>query len=320
MSRIAIVHPLTLVGKELRERLEGSLGLAAEIQLLSASEEEIGTITEVAGAATFVNRLTEEAVEDADLCFFCGPAAADRPYFRAVAAGGRTIVLSSGATTEDGVPAVAGLNERAWIGHRRLLSPAPAAILLARLAAALAPAGLRSASATVILPVSGHGQAGLDALFEETRALLTFTGKGKSKLFASQVAFNLIPATGAADEIERQTAAILGEGAPAITAQAVQGGIFHAVSASVSLELESRLDAAGLRRALGDAAEIALVKQPARLGPVEAAGEERILVGELRDATPGRVWLWAAMDNLTTGGAINALRVAETVLSSGPVV
>jgi aspartate-semialdehyde dehydrogenase len=42
-------------------------------------------------------------------------------------------------------------------------------------------------------------------------------------------------------------------------------------------------------------------------------------VGEIRSAPgqPGAVWLWAALDNLTRGGATNAIEIAARVLGVG---
>lgn len=318
MSGIAIVHPLSLVGKELRERLEARPDLASEIHLFTSDEDEVGTVTEVAGGAGFVNRLSDDALEEVALTFFCGDAAKDRPAFARLSAEGRAIVLSSGAGLDDGFPAVAGLNERSWSGRRRLLNPAPAAMLLARVIDALRPAGLRRGVAMVVLPVSDFGQRGLDTLYEETRALLTFSGAAKPKLFPAQIAFNLLPSLTSGEEIERQVAVMLGEEGPRLSAQAVQAGVFHAVSASIALEFDGDQPEAEVRQRLAQLSEFSLVKNPKRLGPVDAAGEEKILIGDIRDAGGGRVWIWAAMDNLTTGGAINAVRVAEAVLGITP--
>jgi aspartate-semialdehyde dehydrogenase len=49
------------------------------------------------------------------------------------------------------------------------------------------------------------------------------------------------------------------------------------------------------------------------LGPVAAAAIDKVLYAVRKDDSGG-VWLWAAVDNLTRGGALNALEVAEAVL------
>jgi aspartate-semialdehyde dehydrogenase len=319
LSRIAIVHPLTLVGKELRERLDAAPALATDVRLFASDEEEIGTVTEAAGGATFVHRIEDGAFDDVDLVLLCGDISRDRQALAQIAPGTRVIVLSSGATSADGEPAAADLDEARWLSKPRLLSPSPAALLVARLVAAAQQVGVQRAVASVVLPVSEYDQRGLDTLFDETRALLTFSNPKKAKLFAGQVAFNLIPGRPDGAEIERQIAAILGDGAPAVAVQSAQGGVFHALSASVHLTLADGYSIADLKRTLSSSSELRFVKHGEKLGPVEAAGEDRILVGDLRESGAGGFWLWAAMDNLTTGRAVHALRLAAALLGSGPV-
>ncbi|HKQ98260.1 MAG TPA: aspartate-semialdehyde dehydrogenase, partial [Candidatus Polarisedimenticolia bacterium] len=54
--------------------------------------------------------------------------------------------------------------------------------------------------------------------------------------------------------------------------------------------------------------------------PVERAGEAGILATGLRPAgAPGAFWLWLVSDNLTSGAALNAVRIAEAVWARGAV-
>lgn len=317
MSSVAVVHPLSLVGKELLDRLEQFPDLSGGVRLFSLVEDEVGTVTEAAGAATFVHRLGAEELDGVDLTFFCGDGASDRPLFSLVPESGRGIVLSRGATAADALPAAIGLNEAAWSANRRLLVPSPAATLLARLAAALAPFDVRSLAATIVEPVSELGREGIDALFEETRALLNMTRPKGTRRFPAQLAFNLLPGRQPIGEIERQTALLLGAAAPRISAQALQGGLFHGVAASVLVELGGDAEAAAIRKALGKDPAFELGRRPEQLGPVAAAGTERIVVGEVSEAGARRCWIWAVIDNLTTGGAIPALQLAQALVGTG---
>jgi aspartate-semialdehyde dehydrogenase len=53
------------------------------------------------------------------------------------------------------------------------------------------------------------------------------------------------------------------------------------------------------------------------LGPIDVAGRETLLIGsiELRPGLPGAFWLWGAMDNLTLGGAANAVAIVEALVA-----
>lgn len=314
MNSIALVHPMSLLGKEVRERLEQRPDLCREVRLLASDEQEVGTLTESAGAASFVGRADAEGLAGADLAIFCGDISADRVALAQMPATSRAIVASYGAGVEDGLPAVAGIAGDPWLGHDRLLSPSPTALAVAAILDPLAGLELASAAVTALLPVAERNQAGLDALFEETRSVLNFTGPGRSGLFAAQIAFNLLPDRAAGELAEAQLASLLGP-SPRVAVQAVRGGIFHAVAISLLLRLERASGIAEIRQLLTRNPILRFAKISAKLGPVAAAGEERILLGELRAAADG-ISLWAALDQLLLA-AHNVLRLAEGMLRGG---
>jgi aspartate-semialdehyde dehydrogenase len=58
-----------------------------------------------------------------------------------------------------------------------------------------------------------------------------------------------------------------------------------------------------------------LSDKPRLLGPIDAAASDKVLFGTVRkDEAAGGLWLWAVMDNLTRGGALNAIEIAEALL------
>lgn len=318
MSRVAIVHPTSLVAKELRERLESRPDLGRDLRLYSLEEEEIGAVTEAAGAATFVARLEDDSLADVDLAFFCGEIEATRAALRGLPRGIPAVILSPGATAEDGPYAVAGVRGDTLAGLDRVTSPHPAAVALALLLAPLAALRPRRAAATIVLPVSTLGDAGIDELFEQTRGILAFSGTPRSKRFAAQIAFNLLPSAEDATEIARAARESAGLDLP-LSLQLVQGGVFHSLSATLEVDLETRVGPAEVRRALGRWPTIELAREPRKLGPVAAAGEEKLLVGEVREgAQAGAHRIWAVMDNLVRGGALNALELGAALVAEGP--
>lgn len=309
MTHVAIVHPLTLLGKELRQAI-GERHPEWEVSLLSAREEEVGTVTEVGGAAALVGAWDEEALVRQEWCFFCGEASWDRPLLARLGASARAVVLSTGASVEDGVPAVAGLPlpplERGTIW----LSPHPAVVGLAHLAQALGALGLERLVATAVVPASERGQAGLDELFEQTTDLLAFRGKPPKAVFGGQLAFNLLPAPGLGQAVESQFAALPLPPSAACSVQAVQGGVFHGLALSVEARMRQEVEARQVAAALRRDPSFELVRDGRLLGPIASAGSDRLLVGEIRCAGP-TVWLWTVYDNLTVGAVANALSLAE---------
>jgi aspartate-semialdehyde dehydrogenase len=104
-----------------------------------------------------------------------------------------------------------------------------------------------------------------------------------------------------------------------VATQVVQAGVFHSYSASVHVAFApAPAGVPGLeavREALSAAPWLRWADQEP-LGPVDAAGAEEVLLGPLRPdgARPGAFWLWSVMDNLTRGGASNAVALAEALL------
>ena len=248
MSAIAILHPSGLLGKELRETLEARHPEWSDLRLLSSREEEIGTLTEIAGAAALVGRFEPESLAGVAVAFFCGEMADNRPLLAELPEETTAIVLSYDATVEDGLPIVAGVNTAEAHGGRVLLSPHPGAVLLAHLLHPLRRLALAEAVATLIQPASMRDDAGLEELFEQTRQIIAMTRRTPTPVFAAH------PLLEQADK-------------------------------------------------------------PRHLGPVDAAASDKVLLGAVRkDEATGGFWLWAAMDNLTRGGALNAIEIAEAVV------
>lgn len=312
MSRIAIVHPGTLLGKELRAALARRHGPGFELRLFSTDEEEIGTVTETGGTATFVDRFDPDLLAPFAVVFFCGEIERDRPLFTSLPPGPCAVVASPGATAADGRLAVGGF-ALAAAGAGPLVSPHAAVVGLLQLLRILAPLAPREVLATAIQPVSHYGEAGIEELFAETRGILTFAGRRRHALFGRQLAFNLMPAKADdGEEVDRQLAALLGGAeAPDCRLRLLQGNAFHGVALSVELRFTAAPTARELQRRLRADPLIEIARATNRPGPIDAAGSERILVGPVRTDAAGRTWLWAVFDNLTVGGALNAIALAE---------
>jgi len=316
MSAIAILHPGDLVGKELRETIDrgegGTDGRYGEIRLLSTHEAEIGMLTEAMGAAALVQPYQPESLLGVEAAFFCGPIAANRPLLAALPKGVRAIVLSPDATAEDGTPVVAGVNDAAARGGRPLLSPHPAVVLLAHLLHPLAGLGLEQAVGTLVQPASMRGDAGLEELFEQTRQIVAMTQRRRSQVFGAQLAFNLLPVAGAIEPLVALLAAVLGAAGnrPSLSLQVVQGGVFHCFSASLNVRLGGDPGLPAFRRALAANTHLQPADDPRHLGPIDVAASDKVLHGTPRKEGAGSFWLWAVMDNLTRGGALNALEIA----------
>jgi aspartate-semialdehyde dehydrogenase len=335
MSAVAIVNPSDLLGKEIRETLERRAGGPwGEIRLLTTRSDEAGALTELAGGAALIAPLDADALDGIDLAFFCGTAAEIAAGLSRLPPEATAVVLAPPASGSPPLaatagrlagarPVVAGVNgeaarpgARAADGHGRiLLSPHPSVVLLAHLLHPLAELGLEEAVATVVQPASVAGDRGLDELFEQTRQIVAMRERRASPVFGAQLAFNLLPVAAPAGDLAATLAAVL-PGARPLSFQLLQGGVFHSLAASLFVRLAGAPGVKGVRKALADHAEIELVKKPSHLGPIDAAASDKVLVGAVQEdpAIAGGYWLWGVMDNLTRGGALNAIEIAEQAL------
>ena len=313
MSGIAIVHPTNLLGKELVDTIEGRAKQWREVRLLSTLEDEVGGLTDLAGAAALVSRYEPDSLHGISTVYFCGPVKANRPLFQDLPPGATGVVLSPDATAEDGIPVVAGVNTEAARPGQILVSPHPAVVLLAHLLHPLRDLRPESVVATVIQPASVYDKEGLDELFEQTRNIVAMTSPPPSPIFGTQLSFNMIPtATDSAPLSETLQAVLGGESLP-VSFQVVQGGIFHSVTASLYVRFGKSTSAQGLRKALGASPYLELADRPKQLGPIEAAASEKVIFGTVRKDHLGGYWFWAVMDNLTRGGALNAIETVEAI-------
>jgi aspartate-semialdehyde dehydrogenase len=99
-----------------------------------------------------------------------------------------------------------------------------------------------------------------------------------------------------------------------VALQILQGSVFHGIAASLFVRCPANPTLTAFRKALGGNPVLEAAYKPRLLGPVDAAASDKVIFGSLRKDDAGGFWLWAVMDNLTRGSALNALEIAEAVL------
>lgn len=316
MSAIAIVHPGTLVGRELRLAIESRLKSWRDVRLLSTNEDEVGTLTELQGAATIVVRYEPESFKGVSTVYFCGPVEANRPLYGDVPSSALAVVLSPDATLEDGVPVVAGVNTDAVaaVSGSRLVSPHPAVVLIAHVLHPLRQLQPVDAVATLIQPASAQGDPGIEELFEQTREIVMMSGRTPATVYGTQLAFNLLPAAAEtlplSDLLQKVISGMEME-LPPVPLQVIQGGIFHGMALSLHVRFGGSPTPQALRKALTANPYVEIAKDPGHLGPITSATSDKVLVGTIRKDVAGGYWFWAILDNLTRGTALNAVDIAE---------
>ena len=175
--------------------------------------------------------------------------------------------------------------------------------------------------------VSGAGKTGMDELVNQTQNV--YANKELKKIkFTKQIAFNAIPHIGAfldngnTEEEQKmidETKKILDEGIK-ISATCVRTAVFIGHSEAINIEFDSPLDAKEARNILSNFNGISVIdhrKDAGYVTPVEIAGEDKVYISRIRQdlSVDNGLNLWVVSDNLRKGAALNAVQIAEVLIS-----
>jgi aspartate-semialdehyde dehydrogenase len=177
--------------------------------------------------------------------------------------------------------------------------------------------------------VSGAGKAGMDELWDQTKAIYSL-GPTPPKKFPKQIAFNVIPFIGAfmddgyTDEETKmwnETHKMLDPDI-ALTVTCVRTPVFVGHAEAVNIEFESPLDEDEAREILREAPGVIVVDRRDDTGyitPKDAQGEFAVYVSRIRnDPTIAHgLNLWVVSDNLRKGAALNAVQIAQLLHERG---
>ncbi|MEE8524813.1 MAG: Asd/ArgC dimerization domain-containing protein [Thermoanaerobaculia bacterium] len=314
MRRLALIHPTGLVAAELREALEKHRELWDELRLLSSVEDEAGVLTSVRGTAAVIQSFAADHLDGVDLAFFDGPMEVNRPLLEELPPDAVAVLLSPDAGPEDGHPVVAGVNPETAAESPRLISPHPGTVALAHLLYPLLPYQPYRAVATLLEPASTLGKVGLDEMLAQTRSVLAFQSQPPRDVLPAQMAFNVLPDSAPTAAMRAQLSTILGTDV-GLSIRALRVGVFHSYGVSLYVDLDEDPGVEAVIGALGAHPVNELAEEPGLLGPIDAAARDEVLIGSVvpEPGRPGGYHLWAAMDNLTCGGAGNALAILEAL-------
>jgi aspartate-semialdehyde dehydrogenase len=179
--------------------------------------------------------------------------------------------------------------------------------------------------------VSGAGKAGMDELWNQTKAIYGL-GDATPKLFPKQIAFNVIPYIGSfrddgyTDEEAKmwdETHKILDPDIK-LTVTCVRVPVFVGHSESVTLEFDRPISPDEARAILREAPGVMVIDKQEHDGyitPVDAAGEHAVYVSRIRkDPTvENGLSLWIVSDNLRKGAALNAVQIAQLLDETGTI-
>jgi aspartate-semialdehyde dehydrogenase len=246
-----------------------------------------------------------------DLCFFSVGTGPSSELVPPTAESGTTCIDKSDAfRLSEGVPlVVAGVNDDALDGGPIVANPNCSAIQLSCVLKPLHDAvGLRRVRLATYQSMSGAGDAGIERLraVSPMEADLAMDWELDGEEFSEEA------------KLRAETQKILGFPELPLQATCVRVPILVGHAQAIWVETVERLSPDDARTILGAAPHVALAGFPT---PGEAAGGDEVLVGRIRhDPTePNGLALWSVNDNLRKGAALNAVQIAELLLSRQPV-
>jgi len=177
---------------------------------------------------------------------------------------------------------------------------------------------------------SGWGKEAVEELFTQTRDILKGK-KAKVRVLPRQIAFNVFPQidkftpngyTKEEMKMVNETRKIMEDDSIQVTATTVRVPVVIGHSESVNIETEKKLTVPEVREMLRKFPTVKVVDDPEKgiyPTPIDCAGKDETLVGRIREdiSIPNGIELWIVSDNLRRGAALNAVLIAERMISDG---
>ena len=339
--RFAVVGATGAVGREMISVLvERELPLEG-IRLL-ASERSAGTAIDVNGTEVEVEELTPDSFQGIDIALFSAGGEISKKFAPYAVEAGAIVIDNSSAFRMDPtlplvVPEVNSNVAREYLvalrkaGKRGGIIANPNCSTI-QLAVVLKPLleqfGLERVVVSTYQSVSGAGKQGMDELWNQTLQLFNQQPL-EIKKFPHQIAFNCIPHideflengyTKEEMKVVNESRKILGVADLRITATAVRVPVFSCHSESVNVQLGKAATVAQVRDLLRGSPGVMVVDVPAEKDyplATDIAGSDATFVGRIRvdESAPNAFNMWVVADNLRKGAALNAVQIAEVVLT-----
>ena len=289
-----------------------------------ASARSAGKTLGFRGQQITVEALDENSFDGVDLALFSAGSGIARKYAPLAVKAGAVVVDNSSAFRMDpNVPLVIPeINARRIAEHKGIIAVPNCSAITALVP--LWPIHRQNRIRRVILSTyqaaSGAGAAAMEELVESTRANLS--GRAyQPKVLPHPYAFNVFnhdtridPETGYNEEetkVIRETRKIFEDERIAIGVTCVRVPVLRAHCQAITFECERPISEQEVRKILSAAAGVK-IHFPM---PVDAAGQDAVLVGRIRndlsDASGHSISMFVAADQLLKGAALNAIQIAE---------
>ncbi len=329
---VAVVGATGNVGREMLGVLAERSFPADQVTAL-ASRRSQGIEVSYGERTLKVKALEHHDFSATDICLMSAGAAVSRQWSPKIAAAGAVVIDNSSCWRYDAeIPLIVPeVNADAIAGFRKRGIIANPNCSTAQLVVALKPlhdhARIKRVVVATYQSVSGAGKEAMDELFAQTKSVFTLDEMTPKK-FPKRIAFNLIPHIDVFMEdgytkeewkMVVETKKIL-DPKIKLVATCVRVPVFISHSEAVNVEFENPITADEAREILRTAPGCLVIdsREPGGyVTPYEAAGEDATYISRIReDATVDNgLAMWIVSDNLRKGAALNAIQIAECLIS-----
>ena len=331
--RVAVVGATGNVGREMLQTLAERSFPVDEVVALASQRSAGGEVSFGEDDVLKVQRLDQFNFKGIDIVLSSAGAKVSADFApRAGAAGAVVIDNTSYFRMDPDVPLVVPeVNPQAIAGYKKKNIIANPNCSTIQMVVALKPlhdvAPIKRIVVATYQSVSGAGKDAMDELFNQTRGIYMNAPIERTK-FTKQIAFNCIPHidvfmddgyTKEEWKMSVETKKIL-DPKIKVTATCVRVPVFISHAEAVNVEFEKPLSADEARAILKSAPGVGVVDHRVDEGyvtQVEAAGEDKVYVSRIREdhTIDNGLSLWVVSDNLRKGAALNAVQIAEKLVS-----
>ena len=336
--RVAIVGATGLVGGEFLKVLAQRSFPIDDLRLY-ASDRSAGKKLSFMGQALEVAETTDDSFKGVDIALFSAGADISKHFSPIAARAGAVVIDNSSAFRMDPEAplVIPEVNPQDIQTHKGIIANPNCSTI--QMVVALNPLHQVSPIQRIVVStyqaVSGTGANAVEELRQQTRQMMD----GKEKEIAPQaypyrIAFNALPfVEGFLDndytteewKMVMETRKIMHEPDLPVCATCVRVPVYVGHGESVNVEFGRPMSVQEARKLLSNAPGVKVLDDPKKQAyplPIQAEGTDDVFVGRVRQdvSHPNALAMWVVADNLRKGAALNAVQIAEVVVSEDLLV
>jgi aspartate-semialdehyde dehydrogenase len=300
-----------------------------------ASERSLGKTVTFKGQALDVINLAEFDFAGVDFALFSAGGSTSEQYAPVAAKAGAIVIDNTSHFRNDkDIPLVVpevNPEDCAKYKKRRIIANPNCSTI--QMVVALKPiydaVGIKRINVATYQAVSGAGRKAISELAGQVGELLN--GRpAEVDVFNEQIAFNVLPQIDTFQENDYtreemkmvwETQKILHDKKITVNPTAVRVPVFYGHSEAINVETKQKISADEARKLLKDAPGVTVVDTPSKLKyptPIaHGAGKDSVFVGRIREdiSHKSALNLWVVSDNIRKGAALNAVQIAEIMVT-----